>query len=907
MQPKFFNTRTGFVFLHFLPWLILCIGLTITYIAQDIEQQDTKKVLQEKFNFRFNEIIVNIESRMSGYNSALRGVAGLFAASQSVDRNGFREYVSTLNLERNYPGIQGVGYSLLVVPSDKDRYIEKIRREGFSRPAIWPEGVRDTYTAIIYLEPFDLRNQRAFGYDMYDEPTRRASMERARDENLAAVSGKVKLTQETGKDVQAGFLMYVPVYRNNTPHETLVQRRTNLFGWVYSPFRINDLMIGVFGKHFSEVSEVLNLKIYDGDTPSAESLMYDSNGVMEFSATLPHSAFQSARHTNVGGHDWTVMVSSLPGFESQLKSDRAGFIMIAGISVSLLLALVVWLLVNGRSRALALATGMTHKLSVSESSLKALFEHMSSGVTVYAASADGEDFFMIAFNNAAEKIDKMQSRALLGKSVREIFPDGASDLLDILRRVWQSGVAEQFSASFSLDGHITVWRENHVYKLPDDTVVAVYDDVTEHKRAEIGLENRNRFYSVLSRVNEAIVRTAERNALFENICRIIVENGGFAMAWIGMVEEKKENIIPVACWGHEVGYLDYLQSVGVLGFNGPTSQAMKNGELCVSQDVAADPYMAPWRQEALDRGYHSSAAIPLGQGGKVVGVLSLYADRSGFFDADIVVLLNDLSADITFALGALDQQERRQAAEEELRKLNVELERRVAERTWELEAANKELEAFSYSVSHDLRAPLRSIDGFSEILEKRYAERLDDIGRNYLGRVRHASKRMGELIDDLLLLAHVSRTELRKESVNLSRMLQIIARDIQEVAPQREVEWAIQDDVLAQADSRLIKVVLENLLGNAWKFTAHQTAPRIEFGMIEREEEKIIFLRDNGVGFDIQYAGKLFGAFQRLHKADEFEGTGIGLATVQRIIHRHGGRVWAEAQVGAGATFYFAI
>lgn len=1035
MPPKTSNPRMGFVFLHFLPWLILCLGLAITYVAQGIVQQNAKEILQEEFNSRANEIIANIESRLSGYKSVLRGAAGLFVASQSVDRNGFRKYVSALNLERHYPGIQGVGYSLLVAPSDKDRHIKEISREGFARYAIRPEGVRETYTAIIYLEPFDWRNQRALGYDMYAEPTRRAAMERARDENRTAVSGKVKLAQETEKDMQAGFLMYVPVYRNDAPHDTLAQRRANLKGWMHAPFRMNDLMRGILGKHFGEVSGALDLEIYDGDTPSAESLMYDTNGTIEFPAASPRSAFQSARTIDVGGRDWTITVSSLPGFESRLKSYRAQVIMIAGIAVSLLLAWVVWLLINGRSRALTLATGMTRELSASESRLKALFEHMSSGVTVYAASADGKDFFLTAFNRAAEKIDKIQSRALLGKSVREIFPDSAeSGLLDVLRRVWQSGVAEQFSASFYKESCIAGWRENQVYKLPDGAVVAIYDDVTERrraeeallksfqeigdlyhnapcgyhsldkngiflqindtelswlgytreeivgrtrfadvlspassqtfhenyptfmqrgwvkdreyeivrkdgtvlpvllsstairdgdgnylmsrttifditerKRAEIGLENSNRFYSVLSRVNEAIVRTAERNALLENICRIAVEDGKFTMAWIGMVDEKKEAIFPVACWGHEAGYLDYLQSVGVLELNGPTCQAIKNGEFRISQDIAVDPHMAPWRQEALDRGYHSSAALPLSLGGKVAGAISLYAIRPDSFDADVLNMLNDLSEDISFALGALDQQERRQAAEERLRQLNEELEQRVAKRTWQLEAANKELEAFSYSVSHDLRAPLRSIDGFSEILEKRYAERLDDAGRDYLGRVRRASKRMGELIDDLLLLARVTRAELHKEPVDLSRMVQIMAREIQEAAPQRQVEWVIQDGIVAQAGNSLIKVVLENLLGNAWKFTAHQTAPRIEFGMIEREDEKVIFMRDNGAGFDMQYAGKLFGAFQRLHKADEFEGTGIGLATVQRIIHRHGGRVWAEGQTGAGATFYFAI
>jgi light-regulated signal transduction histidine kinase (bacteriophytochrome) len=202
---------------------------------------------------------------------------------------------------------------------------------------------------------------------------------------------------------------------------------------------------------------------------------------------------------------------------------------------------------------------------------------------------------------------------------------------------------------------------------------------------------------------------------------------------------------------------------------------------------------------------------------------------------------------------------------------------------------------------------LRSIDGFSEILQKTYADRLDDKGREYFGRVRRASKRMGELIDDLLQLSRVTRTELHKEQVDLSSMVQTIAREIQESAPQRQSTWAIQDGVVVQADSRLIKVVLENLLGNAWKFTANQPRSHIEFGLLEQNNEKVVFVRDNGAGFDMQYAGKLFGAFQRLHKAEEFEGTGIGLATVQRIIHRHGGRVWADSEIGRGTTLYFTL
>lgn len=246
-------------------------------------------------------------------------------------------------------------------------------------------------------------------------------------------------------------------------------------------------------------------------------------------------------------------------------------------------------------------------------------------------------------------------------------------------------------------------------------------------------------------------------------------------------------------------------------------------------------------------------------------------------------------------------------AEKRLIALNEELEQRVAQRTRQFEAANQELEAFSYSVSHDLRAPLRSVDGFSQILLRDHAEKLDETGRDYLQRVARAAKRMGELIDDLLQLSRVSRSDLKRETIDLSKLVCSVGRDIKGADPQRQVKWVIQPGVTAEADGRLMRTLLENLLRNAWKFSAKKADARIEFGTVEQEGEKALFVRDNGAGFDMQYAHKLFGAFQRLHRAEEFEGSGIGLAIVQRIVNQHGGRIWAESTPGEGATFYFTV
>ena len=238
---------------------------------------------------------------------------------------------------------------------------------------------------------------------------------------------------------------------------------------------------------------------------------------------------------------------------------------------------------------------------------------------------------------------------------------------------------------------------------------------------------------------------------------------------------------------------------------------------------------------------------------------------------------------------------------------DAELDRRVVERTAELEAATAELEAFNYSVAHDLRAPLRGIDSFSQELLEEHAANLGAEGVDQLRRVRSGAERMGQIIDDLLRLARANKSDLRKRHVNLSRLARIISIELEMAHPARDVELVIQEHVSVEADEQLLRIMLQNLIGNAWKFTAKVERPRIEIGQIEKDGVNVGFVRDNGAGFDMHCANKLFVAFQRLHSSRDFEGTGIGLAIVRRIVSRHGGRIWAESAVGQGACFYFII
>ena len=258
-------------------------------------------------------------------------------------------------------------------------------------------------------------------------------------------------------------------------------------------------------------------------------------------------------------------------------------------------------------------------------------------------------------------------------------------------------------------------------------------------------------------------------------------------------------------------------------------------------------------------------------------------------------------------LGICEDITGRKQSEEKIRQLNAELEQRVKERTAQLEAANKELEAFSFSVSHDLRAPLRAVNGFADIVLEDYGSLLPEDGRRNLERIRNGGLRMGQLIDDLLAFSRLSRQSMKRQEVNSARLVQIVLDESQSQREGRQIELNAGNLPVCHGDPALLKQVWVNLIYNAIKYTRGREPSVIEIGCIRKENENVYFVKDNGAGFDMKYADKLFGVFQRLHRADQFEGTGVGLAIVQRIVNRHGGRAWAEAEVNRGATFYFTL
>jgi PAS domain S-box-containing protein len=437
-----------------------------------------------------------------------------------------------------------------------------------------------------------------------------------------------------------------------------------------------------------------------------------------------------------------------------------------------------------------------------------------------------------------------------------------------------------------------------------ESVLMILEDVTERRANVVRLSRLSRLYQMLSAVAEVIPEERDPDKLYARVCAGVVDLGGFRDAWIGakrrngLVRVIAAAAAPEAGGPETSGMADRVSGIGV---------ALAEGRSQASRDIGGDPKLTAVAEEAASLGVRSVAAVPIFIDGRHDTALVVCSAEPDRFDGEELDLLERLAADVGFAVEAAGREAARRKAENQLEALNRSLERRVAERTDALEAANAELEAFSYSVSHDLRAPLRALDGFSLALLEDYGDRLDGDAEDYLTRIRGASQRMARLIDDLLMLSRVTRREMTREQVDLSALAREIVAELAAADAHRQVHATVAGNMVATGDPDLLGIALRNLLGNAWKFTARTEAAEVEVGVEEKAGEKTYYVRDNGAGFDQQYADKLFVPFQRLHGEREFPGTGIGLATVQRIVRRHGGRVWVEGATGRGATVRFTL
>ncbi|GAB0056520.1 hypothetical protein SIID45300_00828 [Candidatus Magnetaquicoccaceae bacterium FCR-1] len=495
-----------------LPWLVFVAGVVITLISYRVVWLEGHNDLQREFNQRGKEVVTRIQNRMNAYEQVLRGVRGLFIASENVSWHEFRDYVVNLNLDEKYPGIQGVGFSMWVPSAGKVALIESIRSEGFPEFAIHPDGERPVYTPSIYLEPFSQRNLRAFGYDMYTDDVRRAAMDEAWSSGRAAMSGRVKLVQEDGREEQPGFLLYVPVYRRGVSIASSEERLGNLLGWAYAPFRAHDLMDGVLGRY----REGLDLHIFDGHAVDRAHLLYDSDHHLSRGETERESPalFHFEERFEMFGRSWMITVRSRAAYESMPREQDGRLILYSGLLATVLFSLLVWQLVTGRSRSLALAEEMTRELRESEIERRrgeALVRAMVDTVVNAIIVIDANKLVQL-FNPSAERIFGYSQAEMLGKSVNLLIHEPVPDAHD---GFGDHQLADGENKVIGMGREITCLRKDGSpfqaeLFVSDMNVggfrmfVGVINDITERKRAEESLILARR---VFENAGEAILIT----------------------------------------------------------------------------------------------------------------------------------------------------------------------------------------------------------------------------------------------------------------------------------------------------------------------------------------------------------------------------------------------------------------
>jgi diguanylate cyclase (GGDEF)-like protein/PAS domain S-box-containing protein len=482
---------------QWLPGLVLVLGLLVTFVLQKNALLDAHEAQQLSFDSQTQDITQRIEQRMASYEQVLRGARGLLEASEEVARPEFASYVASLHLGEHYPGIQGIGFSPLIPAQTKASALQRIRQHDLPDYAIHPAGERPVYAPVLFIEPFSGSNLRAVGYDVYSEPVRRTAMDRARDTDSAAITGKVILAQETENSTPAGFLMYFPVYSKFLPHQTLTERRAHIKGWVSAPFRMGDLMRGILGPQINQI----DLEIFDGGSASEPTLMVDTDG--KLSLHQAHAAkFQSLQQILVSGHAWTLKMSARPSFDASHPTERVTELRLLGLLMSSLLACLVWLQVSARGRAIRLAEqmtqamrGQTAKLVNTQARLNALINTLPD--LVWLKDIDG---VYLACNPRFERFFRARKNDIIGKTDYD-FVDKA--LADSFRANDQAALAadgpytNEEWITFADDGHRELLE---VTKTPmRDTngqvigVLGISHDITARNSTEAALKKSEAF------------------------------------------------------------------------------------------------------------------------------------------------------------------------------------------------------------------------------------------------------------------------------------------------------------------------------------------------------------------------------------------------------------------------------
>ncbi len=945
---------------YFAAWTVLIISLLITLAAWRLARNEIERSAHSRFDAKSAELEAAITGRLLDYRQVLQGAAGLFAASKSIERDEWRAYVQSLNIENGYPGLQGLGFAQRILAAEKNTHIRQVRAEGFPAYDIWPPGERAEYASSVFLEPFVGRNLRAFGYDMYAEPTRHRALARARDYGIITASAKVTLVQETDEGVQAGFLMVLPVYRPGAPADTVQARRAALQGFVYGPFRMNDLMRGILAKQAAD----LDLEIYDGVHIEADTLMYRRVPSQNALGPARTPAFTRTLTVDVGGHTWTMRFASLAAFDAAAENDTPAVVLSAGMFISALFMAVASMLANRRSAALALANEMTASLRASEERFRVLAEISSD----WYWEQDSE-FRFTSMSDGLDKSSTLSSASYIGKTRWEMPALGMSGddwarhraILEarqefqdlILQRLDGNGRRRYLRVNgrpmFDAQGNFSGYR-------------GTGQDITELKEAEASLrDSEGRLRAIADNMPVLIAYVdADQRYRFNNQTY---------QTWFGISPPEifgrhirdvigEENYararphIEAALSGEKVSFEGELLAGGVrrqveatfiprvdelwevLGFYVLTTDIterkrveeavraskerlelglsasnlalfewdVSSGEVYLSEGgsvmLGQQPQPTQTTVQALRRLVHPDDAAEM-----QIQIYDMLKGTISFYRAEHRVMTR--SGEWKW-IQSLAKVVARDAQGRALRVTGTNAD--ITER----KAVERMKSEFVANVSHELRTPLTAIIGSLGVIRSDMLDEVPQHVKVFLDMAVQNSERLASLINDILDTEKIESglMSLALRPVPVSAFLQQAISLNRAFADKLGVRFELGQPVpeaSLRADSDRLMQVITNLLANAAKFSPTGASVAISARQIDNQIR--ISVSDRGPGVPEEFRDRIFQKFAQADASSTRPkgGTGLGLSISKALVEKMGGSIGYDSVAGQGATFYFEL
>jgi len=841
---------------------VLLIGLAVTTTTAFRVKTAAEDAAQRDLNFTSNQIQINIISRLQHSALVLRSAAALLAGSNEVTRQEWQAFAQKLDIDKNLPGIQGIGFAILIPRDQLAQHIQDMRSQGFPEYTVRPSGERDLYTSTLYIEPFTTRNLRAFGYDMFSEPVRNAAMTRARDENSVALSGKVTLVQETTRDVQAGTLMYIPIYRNGQPIDTVEQRRAALQGWVYSPYRMNDYLSGTLRNWQQNFQDnQINLQVYDGQTPTPDSLLYDS-------LTPRQAPAASNNHLTVllpvdfGGQHWTLRVTQQGGLESGEDYNNFWRFLIGGTVINLLLFWLILSILSARVNAHRMAAQLTVELRESEEKYRIIFDNEIYAICIF----DLKTLQLLDMNAAFERLYGYNRAELLaGMTIHHISAEHQ--------------ISDTATQQAVKDGTTFVPLRYHRKK--DGTLFPI-----EIVAGPYTWQGRKVMFALVHDITDRM-RAEERIQELVNELKVTLET---VTAGISHVIDRK------VAWANAAHDLMFGYAVG---------------ESRGQETVVYYPDRASFEK----LGQQAYPILALGK--TYTTELEMRKKNGTRFWCSLTGRLINMEKPAQGAIWMIQDISERKRSEEALRDAHNLLEQRVQERTAQLQAANENLEKaarlkdeFLASMSHELRTPLTGILGLAEIMQLPGYGPLTEKQSTAVRHIHTSGNHLLQLINQILDLAKVeaSMLKLNRTQISLEKVCRESLEFIATQANAKHLQSSISinpSTILLYADEIRLKQIIINLLSNAVKFTPQNGSFGLKIVGSPASQQVQITVWDTGIGIKEQDIPKLFQSFVQLDArlSRQYQGTGLGLALVRRLTDLHGGSVQVQSTPGEGSHF----